>query len=221
MAIKTKKDYLAALKKATAKMKKLGIDNIPSFSKRMNNTELDRLLSEAEKAITAAEAGVTEAPATAGTTEIPEGACENYGSIDLTDAECQDCTAQQLCDKHAQEKAAASGTAKKKRTIGEGRTDFGHLKGAISGKIDIAFLETEKGLTYKEVAEMIEATEQRVRLHVEKDLKTGMRTNGIPATIVDMGEGRIRLEVPEALKREKKEETPEESTEEGQAAANA
>ena len=76
------------------------------------------------------------------------------------------------------------------------RTIFGHMRKAISGKIDLALMK-KGGATYKEVAEQIGCTEKRVRDHVQKDLKTGMRTGGIVIAEVIEVDDKVELKVAE------------------------
>jgi len=133
--------------------------------------------------------------------------CDSFGLRDITDVGCTgadgscDKTKAELykaCDAYTEQlkadKKKASGD-KKKRTAGAGTTIFGHQKGAISGKIDDALISADGPYTLAEIGKLAECTVARVKNHINKDLKVGLRVGG--ATIdINEKDGKFSASVP-------------------------
>lgn len=203
------------------------------WSKRTNNPDLRVILIKALGIEADIESGKieiqpdSEQPAKEPTEEQPEpitksaDACdESWGKPDLNDEECRDCDALENCKAQQIFLGIPTPASKTTRKIGAGRTPFGHAKGAISGKIDIA-LGAELGITFADVAILAECTEQRVKHHVNKDLLVGLRANGIPAVLTDLGDGKYRLETPTTTESTDSTETPTGDGDSGEEAATA
>jgi hypothetical protein len=133
--------------------------------------------------------------------------CESFGMQDLVDKQCAgletSCKAAfpelfKACEAYtdslkAEEKAKV---AAKKKAPGAGTTIFGHQKNAISGKIDDALLSADGPYKLEEIAKLAECTVARVKNHINKDLKVGLRCGGVPVDIKETKDGKFSAVLP-------------------------
>ncbi|RLA02520.1 MAG: hypothetical protein DRQ42_00485 [Gammaproteobacteria bacterium] len=126
----------------------------------------------------------------AAVTEKYKRECPSFGIQDLKDAGCND-TCRKAHKAMFEACSEVSKPAKKApKEKGAGMTIFGHQAKAVSGRIDAAILSGP--MTYKEIADLITSeiegtcTVNRVKAHIEKDLKIGLRTGNVIMAIFDL-----------------------------------
>ena len=171
----------------------------------------DKTKKEEPKANAKDEKKEEDDKATAELIESFKGQCDSFGMQDINDmgcagseSSCKDarpdlfkaCAAYTAQLAEAKKKKTAD---KKKKSAGAGTTAFGHQKNAISGKIDDCL--TEGSFTLKEIAEMAECTVGRVKNHINKDLKVGLRCGGVPVEIKTTKDGKYSAKLPKAVKK--------------------